>query len=276
MKRQYQPRVAERTLKGNASMNPARIFLIITFALTWGSWIAVAVINKQESLSPVCFALYMLGGFGPTISAFIVRWKYSGPNALRLFLKDIIRIKVRPFWYLLVILIPAALTFLPWLANQIFTGKQNLVLLQPVYMLIPMIPFMVFGGGLEELGWRGVLLPELLKKQGAAVSIILVAVAQIAWHSPLWFMNGVAQYGTNFLGFAIPVVGTSMVLAMIYIKTGSIFLCILFHSMQNAYTAVFSAPCLDGASEAVRVLTQLLICAVTLLALVRQRNETPS
>jgi uncharacterized protein len=125
----------------------------------------VAALLGQNTLKPPLFILYVVGGFGPTISAFIIKKLFSEKTEFKSFLKKTIQVKENVIWYVFVVFTPLVLTFVPWLINSAITGKQQMLIQQPIYMLFAMVPVMIIGGGLEELGWRGVLLPELLKKQ---------------------------------------------------------------------------------------------------------------
>jgi len=241
------------------------VYLIITFLITWGSWFTVVALLGESSLRPPLFILYVFGGFGPTISAFITKKLLGEKNEFKSFLKQIIQVKESIIWYILIAIAPLVLTFVPWLINLVITGKQQMIIQQPIYMLFAMIPVMVIGGGLEELGWRGVFLPELLKKHSVLVSTIFVALTWTAWHIPLWFIRGVSQYGSNFIEFAFSVIGLTCLLSILYIKTKSIFMCIMFHSLVNAYMAIFSTQCLDTLSETINILVKFLICAVILI-----------
>jgi len=92
---------------------------------------------------------------------------------------------------------------------------------------------------LEEIGWRGFLLPPLLKKFPAAISSLIVGAIWAVWHLPLWFIIGSNQFGRNFGGFLIGVIASSLLLTVIYSGTKSIFLCIIFHAATNALWEVF-------------------------------------
>lgn len=241
------------------------LYLLITFIITYGSWFTVSFMLGQESLNGPLFIIYILGGFGPTISAFIIKLFWGDKIEFKNFVKQIIQVKVNVGWYVFILVAPLVQTFFPYFINSIITGKQQLLVLQPVYMLLAMIPVMIIGGGLEELGWRGVLLPELLKKQSVLVSTIIVSIIWSIWHIPLWFIKGVSQYGSNFVEFAFAIIGFSMLLSIIYIKTESIFMCILFHSLSNSYYAVFSTPCSDTLSVIINISSKLIICIVTFI-----------
>ena len=69
----------------------------------------------------------------------------------------------------------------------------------PIYALIVLIPMMIFGGGLEEAGWRYILQPELEEKCHYIVATIIVAVIWWLWHFPLFHINGVGQQGHSYI-----------------------------------------------------------------------------
>lgn len=242
------------------------LYLFITFIITWGSWFTVSALLGQDPLKQPFFILYVFGGFGPTISALIIKRFFCDKIEYTDFLKQIVRVKVNPGWYLFIFIAPLVLTFLPWLINLAITEKQQLLIQQPIYMLFAMIPVMIIGGGLEELGWRGVLLPELMKKYSILVSTVIVSITWVVWHIPLWFIKGVSQYGSNFVEFAFSVIGLALLLSIVYTKTKSIFMCILFHSLVNSYMAIFSTPCLDSSSEIINIAVKLIVCICIFIA----------
>ena len=46
---------------------------------------------------------------------------------------------------------------------------------------------LVFGGGLEEAGWRGYLFPCFCKNQHVLLSSFLVSIIWVLWHLPYFF-----------------------------------------------------------------------------------------
>lgn len=92
---------------------------------------------------------------------------------------------------------------------------------------------LMFGGGLEEGGWRGYLLPCLYKKYPVLFSSIMVSVVWVLWHLPYFFISGSLQAGESFLSYSIIGIMTGFILTAIYLLTKSVFLCMLFHSWQN-------------------------------------------
>ena len=104
--------------------------------------------------------------------------------------------------------------------------------------LIPLTLIMVPLGGLEELGWRGLLLPELSKKLNFPISALIVGVIWAVWHLPMFFIQGLSHYQSDFLEFTIQTVGLGLVLAWLFGRTKSIFICVLFHAFYNASSSI--------------------------------------
>ncbi len=252
------------------------LYLLVTFLISYSSWFCMSALLGQETLDPEnpIFYLYLLGALGPAISALIIKRFVGGKIEFKSFLKQIIRIKVHIGWYLFIIIVPLVNTFFPYLVNLLVTGKQQVLVLEPLYMLFAILPLMMFAGGSEELGWRGVLLPELLKKQSTLVSTIIVSAFWTMWHIPLWLVKGTSQYGTDFIEFALSVIGFALVLSIVYIKTESIFMCVLFHGLSNSYYNIFSTPCSDTLSTIVSISTKFIIYIVIFMVFLILERKT--
>ena len=98
---------------------------------------------------------------------------------------------------------------------------------------------MLIGGGLEEAGWRYMLQPELEKKYPFTISTIIVTVIWWFWHLPLFYIQGISQYGQNYLAFGINILGLSFTLAAIRKNTNSVWLCVLFHCIVNSLSGIY-------------------------------------
>ena len=209
-------------------------FLLWTFAIMLLCWGACAVCSINGVLlkdNPFLYVPYILGGFSPTIASCIVLKQYGHKNFFG-WLKGIFDFKHNPLFYLPVVLLSIVLI----LPRCFISGYK---LGASLYSIIFMLPMMIFGGGLEEAGWRHILQPELEKKFGFSLAVIFVSIIWCLWHLPLFFISGVAQYGTSYPAFGIWVVGASFALAAIKKKTGSTWLCVLFHALSNTYAGIF-------------------------------------
>ena len=97
----------------------------------------------------------------------------------------------------------------------------------------------IVGGGNEELGWRGILQPELEKKLPFPLATLITGCIWMAWHIPLWFVVGTSQQGMNFGLYCIYGLIVSFWLATIYKKTRSVFCCAVFHGFSNLMLSFF-------------------------------------
>lgn len=241
-------------------------FLAWTFVITWGCWGTVAIANQFGQLrlgTPPAMLLYLIGGNGaPIVSYFLLkRWGEIGG------FKDYIR---RFFDYragggnYLLILFFLVLHFIIPLAM----GASNQTM--ALYMGLLYIPVNTIGGGLEEIGWRGILQPELEKKMPFLLATVIVAVIWAVWHLPLWFIIGTYQSTIGFGMFVISVFGLAFSLAAIRIITESVFLCILFHASVNSFMAVFMVD--QGLSTFPSVLAEIGV-SIALVAWWVKRKE---
>lgn len=239
-------------------------FIIGTFFITWAAWVAV-IFLVDDALTPgtPAYALYGLGGLlGPIIPAFIVMRFIHKKEAFRPFLRELIKAKASLYWYAAVILFPLLLGLLPYLIELITGGTFKFTFTSPYYTIILLLPMMILGGGLEEIGWRGVLLPELLKRFSPLTSTLMVSLVWALWHAPLWFIPGTVQSELSMAWFALSLLGSSFLLSAVYISTRSVFLCILLHAFFNA-NAIYFEPVvpLSSWSEEGSIVAKLILCA---------------
>lgn len=205
----------------------------------------ISIITTQLNIltfgAPIFMIIYGIAGYSPSIAALITVKRYhSKTNEFKLFLKSIVNIKQKPIMYLYTICTPIIL----WIAAYISFKIQgiNLSMLRyPLSLIIFIIPFTIIGGGLEEIGWRGYLLPKLLENFSPTIATLIVGCVWSIWHIPMWFVVGSNQQKLIFLSFAISCIATSLIMTPLFYKTRSIWLCILLHAIDNACSYVFYA-----------------------------------
>lgn len=206
-------------------------YLIITFAITYTCWWGLALLTSLDivdSSQGVFTLIHVIGGFGPTVAAVSVLPDKS-PKAI---VKFVFSCKKNSFWYLLLFCAIQALVIgvssmetnpaLPWYAAPIVLLSATLI-----------------GGGNEEPGWRGIMQPELEKKFPFPVATLITGCVWMAWHIPLWFVEGTAQQGINFGLYCIYGLILSFWLATICKKTNSVFFCTVFHGFSNLMISFF-------------------------------------
>jgi membrane protease YdiL (CAAX protease family) len=228
------------------------LYLVMTFGITWVCWWPLASLIPLGSgvFSNATFStLYLVGGLGPTLAALLAVALTPREGSLTAYAASLVRWRVALAWYVAAFLLPSILAFTLDLLAAWF-GAQTPSF--PAFHDLSRIPLifltMILGGGLEELGWRGVAQPMLERRVSRLASAAIVGVAWALWHLPLFFIHGVSQYGANFELFAADVVGNAFLLAWIYGGTGSILVCVLFHAASNT-SATLGLNAWDGSPQ---------------------------
>ncbi|MBO6113629.1 MAG: CPBP family intramembrane metalloprotease [Lachnospiraceae bacterium] len=210
-------------------------FLIYTFiimAICWGTCMICSLNGLSLNKDYYLYVPYLLGGWSPAIASYIVLKKNDRVKDFKEWLKNVFDFKHGVASYSLVIVL-YVLFVLP---QCIVSGYEKSA---PIYVLIVLIPMMIFAGGLEEAGWRYVLQSELEKKYPYIVATIIVSVIWWLWHFPLFYINGVGQEGYSYIAYGIEVFGMAFALACIRKCTNSVWLCVLMHCIVNASGAVY-------------------------------------
>lgn len=129
---------------------------------------------------------------------------------------------------------------------------------------------LVLGGGLEEGGWRGYLLPSLHRNYNILLSSIVVSLIWVFWHIPYFFISDSMQAGGSFLSYSVIGIITGFILTAIYLLTKSVLLCMLFHSWQNTIVMTIQA---DMSNIWFMILFILLGAISILLCMFEQKRD---
>lgn len=210
-------------------------FLALTFAIVvvcWGLCVVCGLCGVTFETMPLLRIPYLLGGWSPTIASYAVLRRSGRVGSLREWLGTVFAFRQSWQGYALVALF-GVLYILP----QCLMGERGEG--APLFLLPVLVAMMLPMGGLEEAGWRYVLQPELEKKLPFVPVVLLMALVWWLWHLPLFFIPETGQAGTDYGLFGLMVLGLSFALEAIYRRTGSVWLCVLFHCLDNALTAVF-------------------------------------
>lgn len=103
----------------------------------------------------------------------------------------------------------------------------------PWYLFILFMPMMIFGGGLEEIGWRAVFQPLLEKHFSFFTAAIIEGVIWSVWHLPLWLIPNTSQGAMNFTAFTLYCITLGLTIAAAYRLTKCIWAAILIHAWGN-------------------------------------------
>lgn len=91
----------------------------------------------------------------------------------------------------------------------------------------------------EEIGWRGLLVPELARMTSFTKTVLISGIIWAAWHMPAIFLADYNSGGTpNWyaaLTFAVMIIATSFPYAWLRLKSGSLWPAVLLHAGHNQF-----------------------------------------
>ena len=225
--------------------HPILAYILLTITWSWSIWSFLFLFIKPGGLAhnppPVSFVFVVLGGFGPTLSGILLTKLIYGREGTRALGKRLRNGKVGRWWWALLIIpaITAITPILRWLAGYPVDSRAMLNLIGPGLGLG------LTAGLMEEFGWRGFLLPHLLKRYSPLKTTLMTG---LIWGG-LW--HGYADYfGLGDKGLAFwplmlmlgPILLTawSLILTRVYEHTqGSLPLSILTHASISSSALIF-------------------------------------
>ncbi|MEE4195401.1 MAG: CPBP family intramembrane glutamic endopeptidase [Anaerolineae bacterium] len=217
-------------------------FLLICYGFTWVVWLP-GVLSSYGILPNLPWPPFFgIGTFGPMVSAVWILKKEGGWAKVKEWLNTGFRKKVGWRWW--VILITVSLLTPPlglWLFSLTGGEIAEISFFRTPWMIIPTFLLMlVMGGGNEEFGWRGFLLPRLLERFTPLQADLILIPLHAFWHIPLFFNASTIQYTYPFWLFTIFGIGFTPLINRIYRNTsGSILAAIFFHAFVNTSLDLF-------------------------------------
>lgn len=113
---------------------------------------------------------------------------------------------------------------------------------------------MVFlGGGQEEVGWRGYILPILESRYGLWAGNIILGIVWALGHVPLYFISGHTQEYLPFIPFVIGCIGMSFFFSWVIKASGGRPLSgLIAQGTFNAVISIFPTIIMDSGVIQVR------------------------
>lgn len=225
--------------------HPLLVFFILAYCFTWLRWMPEAAAGRGLIDFQTPFALVLLAGYGPALAAILVTALVSGGAGLKDLGARLVRWRVAPVWYLVVLALPVLSQLAGRALYILFNDtKVDLTATPPDWSLLLMyFPIFILGfDGLgEELGWRGFALPRMLKNQPAVLASLVLGLLWGFWHLGYWLTPGSFMQDTPLTLMVANTVALSFLHTWIFTNTRqSVLVAILFHAINNT-TSVFLA-----------------------------------
>lgn len=238
------------------------IYLALAFSMAWAVFLAFFLTgHKWDGSHPNLESFTGLGMLMPLLAHILTRmitkegFAMTGKDSMMLgiSLKDkkwffFVFAMIAPWFYFE---IGHALNFLvyPEIFNpdgyrQLGTSKSMIVFVPVVSILQgTMISFAALG---EEGGWRGYMMPKLMRLFGRGKAVLIGGIIWGLWHAPLTCIGH--NYGTSYPGF--PYLGIlimcisctcfGIVLTYITVKSGSVWPAAIMHAVNNANPSILA------------------------------------
>lgn len=138
-----------------------------------------------------------------------------------------------------------------WLTGLGGFTTQNVPAGQPLFVFVLVNATIVFllGGVLsalgEEIGWRGLLVPELAKLTSFTNVALISGVIWTIWHLPLLVFsdyNSGAPTWYTLICFAVLAMGLSFALAWLRLRSNSLWPAVILHGSHNLFVQAIFDP----------------------------------
>jgi uncharacterized protein len=214
---------------GNAAgvlrSRPLLSFVLLAFGLSWLVWIPLLV------AAPDAVLLWQMGAFGPAVAGAVMARAHG--QRVRDWLRSMAIFRVRARWYVVALGLPL---FEPVIQAVIVAQTGQPLSLEALAGRVPMatamfVMMLVIGGGQEEPGWRGWLLPGLQARTNALAASLVIGCVWAVWHLPLF---AGPNANLSFWLYLPWVVAMSIVFTWLWNSTGgSVVLAMLLHAQIN-------------------------------------------
>ena len=149
-------------------------FFVVTFVWSWLLWLPLVLASagilplSQYLLSVMATPVSIVGAFGPAAGALYCLKTLHGKGAVRQYLRGLLDFRLGWQAWLVPILVLGGSTWVAWILPELWGEPRLEMLLPSVWVFPPVLLYMtLFGGGQEELGWRGYILDPLEARLGA-------------------------------------------------------------------------------------------------------------
>ncbi len=190
----------------------------------------------------------------------------------------------RARWVVLSVVLLPALYLASWLVAGLRTGELEISTLHGGAMasawtvVVCFAHNLLLGGSLgEEVGWRGFLLPALLKKMSPLAASVVLGVVWGLWHLPIDLAAGFALQGVGaVLARVVYAVPVSILFTWFFLRSGgSMLVALLVHTSINVMGDL-GLSSFDASSVVFFVMAAIAACIVSVSSPVFRHGSRPS
>jgi membrane protease YdiL (CAAX protease family) len=216
--------------------HPLASFLILAFSLSWGGG---AVLNGIPLIAPDGIFIA-----GVLIAALVITGLNGGRAALADIGRRLLPRRVGALSYLAALALPillvgGAVAALPLVGGSPATWANRPELAQTavLFLVLLLLPLAAPIG--EEIGWRGVALPNLLTRRSPLTASLILGGIWSVWHLPGVLANPALRVPAPFLLSVVPL---AVLFTWLFLNSGgSLFVAVLFHAWFDLVLGIAGA-----------------------------------
>ena len=170
-----------------------------------------------------------------TVAGFVAVAVAAGAGGVKSLLRRTFQIRAPIGWALFALFLPLSWYLIPTLIYGATHGGIGRVDFRGIGQYVAPGVLLAFTTGPlgEEVGWRGFLLPRMLKRYPPLAASLMIGVIWAIWHFPLYLERWFSSPAT-FVTFALNTMCYSVIMTVLWGFTrASVFWAIMFHWSVN-------------------------------------------
>jgi hypothetical protein len=238
------------TTRSDPSLRTAAVFTALALGFAAIYWIVVVLsragtlpfsmehegFGRASLIGNVVWLVF--SNFGPALAGVIALALCRGREALAELGRSLVRWRVPPWLYLAAwfnLVLNAAIVATGYATHAVAFDAAAFAPLK--FALFFFVMAAIDGPLGEEIGWRGVLLPQLMRRFSPLAAAFVVGVVWYAWHVPLYAAENKLPALGDHLMFLYSCIALSVIMTWFFLKSNaSTFLMIYLHDATNYAT----------------------------------------
>ena len=133
----------------------------------------------------------------------------------------------------------------------------------PIILFLKAILF----GGIKEVGWRYVFQPVMMERHSYISSTLFTFVSWGIWHFSYFYIEGTLPQVQAF-GFLLGLLTNCFILSALFIKTNSLWICVMTHSVINVFSQLAV-----GGNKNISYACRIIIIVMATVLSIREQNK---
>ena len=232
--------------KAEGSRRSIILFLALAYGASWLVEVPAALTTYGLLHVHIPRGLLNAAQFAPALAALTTTVLLFGSRSLRPLVAPLVKVRAPLIWYALVLFVPPVTQFGALLLYGALGHPMPAI--SPWTQLPLMILVLALFSVGEELGWRGFFLPALRRNNSPLAVAAWMALSWGLWHLPFYLRSN-SEGQSTWLLYLLFLAGMPPVCAffvLLFSRTQSLLLCMLFHGSLNGSAAYFFGPLATG------------------------------